>query len=108
MSYAPQFDPEELEKALEQRSRRPFRALLARVLENAPSSEAIRALAQRNPDRWAQTLALVGRLGGYNEKLEVEGNINLRIQALSDAELELAVAEELRTLDTTSSDHKDK
>lgn len=88
MPDAPQYDPRETRELVENLSRRPFRTVLARLLDNAPSDEAIGEQAERNPDRWAQTVALIARLGGYNEKLEVEGSIALKINDLSDAELQ--------------------
>lgn len=66
--------------------------MLARLLDNAPSDEAIAGQAERNPDRWAQTVALIARLGGFNEKLEVEGSITHKINDLSDAELQSRIA----------------
>ena len=44
-------------------------------------------LAERNPDRWGQLLAIVARLAGYSDKLEVEATIQARISTMSDAEL---------------------
>ena len=83
----PQYDNAGLLEALENRSRGPFRALLARVLGSAPSEEAIATLAEKHPDRYGQLLAIVARTAGYTEKLEVEGTFTQRIQDLSDAEL---------------------
>jgi hypothetical protein len=88
-----QINADEVRAALDQQSRDPFRDLLADVLGSAPAPEAMHALAQRNPDRYGQLLAIVARLAGYNEKLEVEANVTTRVKDMSDAELELRLAE---------------
>jgi hypothetical protein len=106
MPTAPKFDGEYIATELENMSRGPFRRVLAKLLENAPTSEAIAAQAERNPDRWAQTTALIARLGGYNERLEVEGTLNLKIQTLSDSELALELEKLQRTLDNESRLHR--
>ena len=101
MSAAPQFDPIRVREALKERSRGPFREMLARILECAPSPEAIKALAERHPDRWGQLSAMFTRSAGYTDKLELEGSISLQINEMSDSELERRLAE-LRTLDAPS------
>lgn len=101
MAASPMFDPVKVREALEQRSRGPFREMLARILECAPSPEAIRALAERHPDRWGQLSAMFTRAAGYTDKLEIEGSISLQINEMSDSELECRLAE-LRTLDVAS------
>lgn len=74
-------------------SRAPFRRVLARYLQAIPDLEALAAQAERNPDRWAQGLAIAGRLAGYTEKLDVEvSGALLHLQTLSDAELEAKIA----------------
>ncbi len=79
-SRYPQLTGDEVRDHLENSSRRPFREVLARFLECAPSDEAIAAQAEAHPDRWSQSLAIVARLSGYTEKL-------------SDLELQLRIAE---------------
>lgn len=83
---------EEIERELELATRVPFRHVLARLLNLAPSDDAIGRIAEKNPDRWAQTLAIVGRLAGYSEKLEVEDSREMRLRKLSDMELEMRLA----------------
>ena len=92
MAKTPQLDGQQISEQLENLSRRPFRTVLAKLLDCAPSAEAITNQAERNPDRWAQTVALIARLSGYNEKLEVEGSLTMRISDLSDAELQAQLA----------------
>ena len=51
------------------------------------------AQADQYPDRWAQGLAIAGRLAGYTEKLEIDGTVDINhLHRLSDAELELKIA----------------
>jgi hypothetical protein len=102
MSKAPKIDGEQISAELENLSRGPFRRVLGKLLENGPSDEAIASQAERNPDRWAQTVALIARLGGYNEKLEVEGSLSLKVQQLSDSELVALLAEYQGQLDNQS------
>ena len=113
MAIAPQIPLEDIEKQLDARSRGPFRRVLAKLLANAPSEEAISKQAEAHPDRWGQTTAMIARLSGYTEKLELEGSIDLHIQSLSDSALERLVMDLQRQLDTQSSGttlepHKDQ
>lgn len=94
----PALDQAEVRKHLQQQNRQPFRDLLALVLDCHPSSTAMKGIAEKNPDRWAQMLAIVARLGGYNDKLEVEGSITTRASQLSDAELEALITAKLREM----------
>lgn len=74
-------------------SRAPFRRILQLYAGAAPSPEALAAQAEKFPDRWAQGLAIAGRLAGYTEKLEIEGTIDVHhLHRLSDMELEAELA----------------
>ena len=55
----------------------------------APTMKAIKAQADKYPDRWAQAIMMLRKASGYSEKTEhtVNSNILLRIQGVSDAEL---------------------
>lgn len=102
MPKAPMLDPELVHQQVENLSRAPFRGVLARILSCAPTEGAIEAQAEKHPDRWAQTLAIVARLAGFNEKLTVDGSILHTINDLSDSQLEQALVA-MRHLDTQSS-----
>ena len=84
-------------------SRAPFRRILSRYVQAAPALEALAAQAEKFPDRWAQGLAISGRLAGYSEKLEIEGSVDVHhLHHLSDLELELHIHEleaKLKALD---------
>lgn len=103
MSRYPQLDPATVKAQIDNLSRQPFRDLLARFLVAAPSGEAIAEQAEKHPDRWAQSTAIVARLGGFNEKLEVEGSLALSIQGLSDAQLQAELVAMGDVLDIQSS-----
>lgn len=76
---------------LQRLSRGPFRDILADFLSCAPSEADIRHAATKSPDRWAQAVAIIAKLSGYHERLEVEGVA--RVTQLSDAEIEAKLAE---------------
>jgi hypothetical protein len=87
------FDPAELEQAMINYSRGPFRKALADYLQGNPSLEDIRTFSKKYPDRHAQSVAIFARLSGYHEKLEVE-HAYKPLTSLSDAEL-LVLRDEL-------------
>ena len=68
-------------------SRQPFRALLTRLLECEPDPEKVKAYAEKYPDKWGQLVTMVARLGGYNERLQVETSHTVVLAQLSDAAL---------------------
>jgi len=70
--------------------RDPFRNELVKVLTASPNKKAIKEFASKYPDRWAQTVAILARLSGFNEQIEVlkDVHIELQIKTMSDSELE--------------------
>ena len=90
---APKLDGDEVAARVANLSREPFREVLGRLIEAEPSIEAVHEFAEKYPDRWAQSLAIMGRLSGFNEKLEVETNIAVNISRMSDAEVMVRLAE---------------
>ena len=89
---AARLGPERVRELINAQSREPFRELCSDILAAAPTQGAIADLAERNPDRWGQLLAIVARLGGFNDKLEVEGTLHQTVSAMSDAELAARIA----------------
>ena len=73
--------------ALEARSREPFVDVLAQFMTAVPDPEAIKAFAEKHPDRWAQAAAAFGRLAGYHQKLEVDTSLGKAVSQMSDMEL---------------------
>lgn len=94
MAARPLLDRDQIDAHLEALSREPFRDALGKFLQATPDTATLEAWAKQKPDRWAQSLAIVARLSGYTDKLEIEGTIN-NVHTLSDAEL-LRRAQELR------------
>ena len=84
----PRLPVEEIEEQFKSYSRLPFLSTLARIMGAEPTIENLRKFANKSPDRWAQTAAIMGRLGGYSEKTEV---VNVSVLAViknaSDSEL---------------------
>ena len=83
----PQLDGDEIASAISRLSREPFQEVLTHLLEAKPDREAVYQFAKRYPDRWAQAVAILARLGGYNDKLEIDTNITVNLSRLSDVEL---------------------
>src|SRR5262245_18166005 len=54
--------------------------------ESFPSKAALRALAKRSPDRWAQGFLLMAKLAGFSERLDVHAE-TLDLSALSGVEV---------------------
>lgn len=76
-------------------SQRPFQTELARTLQCAPSADALAEFAEKHPDRWAQCLAILGRLAGYKDQTRIQHDISVTVQTMADAELQ-AELESLR------------
>jgi hypothetical protein len=52
-----------------------------------PDLESLKEFANKAPDRWAQSVAIMAKNSGYSEKHTVEHNHTLLIAQLSDADL---------------------
>ena len=86
MSLPPRFSPDEIQAHLAALSRAPFREFLTTLLGAAPTPEAVAEWAARSPDRYAQAVAIYGKLSGFSEKTEVDISIT-DYSRMSDAEL---------------------
>lgn len=70
----------------------PFQNVLVDAMANGPSQRALREFAEKAPDRWAQFVTMMAKLGGYRPDAKVEiGNIFIQAKEMSDAELSLRV-----------------
>jgi len=89
------FDPAELERAMNNYSREPFRKALMDYLQGNPNIDEIKAFARKYPDRHAQSCSIFARLAGYSEKLQVDidNNIHVWIANASDSQLLQKIAE---------------
>jgi hypothetical protein len=75
-------------QSLRDYSREPAREVAASAIAGRPKTKDWRALARRHPDRWSQGYAVVMRQAGYTEKTQVDVNLSVQIQSMSDAELQ--------------------
>lgn len=71
-------------------SRVPFRKLLGELIGAAPTAEAIRAFAEKYPDRWAQAVSIFAGLAGFEKGL-VSLNV-YNVGAMSDVQLLAEIA----------------
>jgi len=94
-----------IEAHIEQLSRAPFQQCLTDLMEAKPAIEDLKKFSSKSSDRWSQAAAIMGRLSGYTEKLQVDvnANVNLWIQQASDQEL-LAKLQRLRSAIDVSPD----
>lgn len=82
-------------------SRMPFKEVLARLLQGEPTLDEVKALSRTNPEKWVKMIRDMGAMAGYKDGIEIDANINLNVEAMSDVELELqfqAVQAELNKL----------
>ena len=78
---------------LEVLSREPFLDILGKLLEAAPDAETVRIFSEKRPDRFAQAVAIFGRLAGFHDKLQIDASVAIDISRMSDAELMDQLAE---------------
>lgn len=83
----PEWDADDLRKALSRYDRSPFMDLLAGFLMCAPSSAAITKLADAKPDVFVKAVSDLARISGYTDKREVEVNHRVKLETLSDSQL---------------------
>jgi hypothetical protein len=79
-------------RALTRYERRPFMAMLAEMLDCKPTPAAIRAFAEKSPDRWAQAVSIIAGLAGFDRGVGPSINI-YNVGAMSDVELAKRLAE---------------
>ena len=96
-------DIEKIEADIQNYSRAPFRTELARILGCQPDEASVQTFAKKHVDRFYQSIAILGRLAGFSDKIEVDGNLSLKLNQLSDSQLidyhgklEREVKEEIR------------
>jgi len=83
-----EIDKEKIRAELERLSRQPFRDMLSMLLAANLTQEDIDAFAKKSPDRLAQSIAIMGRLSGFNDKLEIEADISTSLSLMSDMEVQ--------------------
>ena len=88
---------EELKTYLDHYSREPFKKMLVPALANQPDPGKIKVFANKSPDRYAQYLTQIAKLGGYNEKLELDLTFK-PLNQLADSELRTMIRDLTRQL----------
>lgn len=84
-----------LKEQLANLDRTPFREVLADFLSCKPSQAQIQAFAAKNPDKWVQSLLMLGKLGNYTEKTpETTINLYQNLNLKSDAEVMVFIENE--------------
>ena len=94
----PAFTGDDLRKALSRYDRQPFMDVLAAWMECAPTAEEVLAFAAKKPDAYIKAVSDLARMAGYTDKREVEVNLNLKLGAMSDSQLEDRMRELANTL----------
>ena len=92
MSLPAKLSEAEIVAHLNSMSRVPFREGLATLVAAMPSPAELKEWAKKSPDRFAQAIAIFGRLAGYTERTEVFHEIR-DYSKMSDAELLASVQE---------------
>lgn len=91
---AAELDPDELEELFSSLSRQPFVQELSRFVAANPSRAKIREFAEKYPDRWAQGVAIMARLAGFSDKVDVSvSGLVQHVRALSDIDLDKRLRE---------------
>lgn len=93
MSESPKTDALSITQQITLLSREPFRNELAKMLKCAPTEAAIRRFANKQPDRWAQAVSILMKGAGYKDNIVQETNFYVQINNMSDAGLEIQLAE---------------
>lgn len=85
----------QLREAIERNYRTPFKDVLAELMQCRPTPQALLMFAVEHPDKWANAVATMARLSGYNEEIDVNlhtpdklGDAQL-LQRLSELRIEL-------------------
>jgi len=81
-------DPDKVLALIKQLSPQPFQDILARLLNCAPTEEAIQSYANKYPDKHLQALTMAARLAGYHKDVaHVQNNYFMVLQDMSDSDL---------------------
>lgn len=79
----------ELRREITRKLRIPFERILADYLGESPSLRAIKALAEKSPDRWIQGAVMLAQLAGYTKDLNINVNQTINISGMSDSQIEM-------------------
>lgn len=84
----PNFTAEELRSSLVSYDRAPFQDLLNEWIRSAPDPSVVADFAEAHPDKYIQSLSLLGRMAGYTDRRETSVDVTHNYRTLSDSQLE--------------------
>jgi hypothetical protein len=84
----PKYTGTELRKALTAYDRQPFTDLLLEWFAECPRPEDIRQLAEKDPQKWVQSMASLAKMAGYTDKTETSVDVTVNYKGLSDSQIE--------------------
>lgn len=87
-SMAPAFTGDELRAQLARYDRQPFIDVLSAWLQCAPTPEEVMAFAAKKPDMYIKAVGDLARMAGFTDKREVDVSVSIRLDKLSDSQLE--------------------
>jgi len=84
----PRTDPDKVLALIKQLDVLPFQEMLADYMDCFPSKDAIRAAAEKYPDRFIQGMVMLTKMAGYRPDTPItQNNMFVVIQGMSDSEL---------------------
>lgn len=99
MVKRPEWDGDDLRGRLRQYDRAPFLDVLHHFMQNAPTDEAVRKLAERSPEKFVAAMTQLARIAGFSEKTEATVDINVHISQMSDSQLEDYIKTNMKVID---------
>ncbi len=76
----------------------PFQEALARILAADVSKETLDNWASKRPDQWVVAMATLAKVVGYAERREVDVAVSINVSAMSDSQLQEAIAGKMKQL----------
>lgn len=87
VEVSPDENVAELHRELKKQMREPFSRALQRILKFRPTADALQKFANKSPDRWAQAVAILANLAGYEKGINITVNNRKDVGAMTDSEL---------------------
>jgi len=88
ISNRPSFNASDIKAQLERYDRTPFVDLLTEMLRLFPDEASLQALAIKKPELYINSLISMARISGFTEKQEVQHNVTVNVNRMSDSQLE--------------------
>src|SRR3990172_1631113 len=87
-SNRPSFNASDIKAQLERYDRTPFLDLLTEMLRLFPDESSLAALAIKKPELYINSLISMARISGFTEKQEIQHNVTVNVNKMSDSQLE--------------------